>query len=416
MALAWYQLEDYQRSREACHQAMLVEPFNLMARHVLGCSLLEEGDPNEALRIFRETLKEKPDHMPSYIEIVRTRRIAGDFHWMHQALKVEVSNYDRQPLGGELDSRQMTLDRINVILEQFHETGPTSAAAILRSIDYTQDESLRFLLWETACDMVENHFSTDTSNALSSSGHNYSIDLGEAAACLGSAIPEPILTSGLNITEQDLQRAATERYPPAHDVLQHRQNLDKERNIARAYQALLLLAIAVKEEDTGRNLLNEWVANADTEMAYAARMGLAIQGDETATKELKKEARSRDKLDALKKLTATIKPLNEEMPRRLVKDENLRCKTCGRSSDKVSHMLTGGSVIICCDCVSDLWKNRNELIAPDNTICQVCYNTLFEAEGMFLFREVKICSECVQFSLGMQEREAVETYFSERFV
>ena len=28
MALAWFQLEDYQRAREACHQAMLVEPFN----------------------------------------------------------------------------------------------------------------------------------------------------------------------------------------------------------------------------------------------------------------------------------------------------------------------------------------------------------------------------------------------------
>ena len=202
--------------------------------------------------------------------------MGGDINWLNQALKVEVSNYDRQPLGGDFDAKQLTRSRFVVILVELKISGPENATLVLRAIDYTQDESLRFLLWETACNMVEDYVATETAASLRTPGVNYSVDLGEAAACLGPSISETILTSGLNITEQDLQRAATERYPPAHDVLQHRQNLDKERNAARAYQALLLLAVAITGGDNGRKLLQEWVANADKEMGYASKMGLGI--------------------------------------------------------------------------------------------------------------------------------------------
>ena len=377
----------------------------------LGCTLLEEGDPNEALRIFRETLKEHPEHMPSYVEIARTRRLSNDIRWLNQALQVEVSNFDRQPLGGELDSRDLIRSRIEVILEEFRAAGPSYASNVLRAIDYTQDEGLRFLLWETACSMVEGYVANETSISLRSSGQSYSVALGEASACLGAVIPERILTAGLSISEQDLQRAATERYPPAHDVLQHRQNLDKERNEARAYQALLLLAIAIKSEDSGQHLLREWVSSADDEMAIAARMGLVILGDEDALKELQLSARTREKRESLKSLQTAIEPATSAVQSyKLVTDGSMHCKTCGRPSEKVTHMMVSGAAVICNICISDCWQSRSEISSSDESLCQLCGRSHFEAEGLFSYRDVDICSHCVQFSLGTQERDNIEQY------
>ena len=75
----------------------MADPDDLRARHILGCTMLEEGEPNEAIRLFRETLKEHPQHLESYVEMARTRRNGGDIRWLIQALGAEVSNFDRLP-------------------------------------------------------------------------------------------------------------------------------------------------------------------------------------------------------------------------------------------------------------------------------------------------------------------------------
>ena len=413
MAMSWFQLEEYSRAREACHQALMLEPFNLLARHTLGCTLLEEGDPNEAIRVFKETLKEHPDHLPSYLEVVRTRRFAKDISWLHTALRREVANYDRQPLGGHIDARELTRDRIGVLLEEIQQIGPSSTVAVLSAIDHTQDEGLRFLLWEAACRMAETSVASETASALRLPGIHYGIALGEEAVSIGHVIPEHILTAGLDISEADLKKAAVERYDLAHDVQQHRQNLDSERDKARAYQALLLLSIAARGSDSGRDLLKEWSENADTEMAIAARIGLAMVGDVKSIQQLRRSARTREKLEAFQRLLEVAEPAARTTEPHRVKDDVMtRCKTCERTTGQVSHMMTGGGVVICSVCIHETWKNREDLIAPDDAICHLCSRSYFESSGVYRFRGTDICGICIQFSMGMQEREEVERYFS----
>ena len=58
MAMAFFQMEDY-LARQACHQALMAI-LTISESPYSGCTMLEEGEPNEAIRLFRETLKEHP--------------------------------------------------------------------------------------------------------------------------------------------------------------------------------------------------------------------------------------------------------------------------------------------------------------------------------------------------------------------
>ena len=66
MAMAWFQLQEYSRARQACSQALIVDPDNVMARQALACTMLEEGENEEAIRVLRELLQDHPEHTPSY--------------------------------------------------------------------------------------------------------------------------------------------------------------------------------------------------------------------------------------------------------------------------------------------------------------------------------------------------------------
>ena len=181
MAMAWFQLGEHGRARKACHEALLVDPTNTNARHALGCTMLEEGDPNEALRVFRENLKDHPDHMPSYIELVRTRRVGGDVTWLIRALEVEVGQFDRLPLGGQSDARTMTRERIRVVLEELRSVGPSTSRPILGAIEHTQDEGLRFQLWEAACALAMGAVADEASGRLRDPSRHFGPALGGEA-------------------------------------------------------------------------------------------------------------------------------------------------------------------------------------------------------------------------------------------
>ena len=96
-AMAYFQLGDFARAREACHKALLSDPDHRQARHALGCTLLEEGQTAEAIKVFRDTLKVHPDDMTTYVELARTRRMGGDVGWLVRALEVETGHFDRLP-------------------------------------------------------------------------------------------------------------------------------------------------------------------------------------------------------------------------------------------------------------------------------------------------------------------------------
>lgn len=410
MALAWFQLGEYSRAREACHQALMADPDNVEAKYALGCTLLEEGVPAEAMKIFRDALRDAPDHMPTYVEMVRARRQAGDPRWLTQALHAEVTNYDRLAPGGGT-ARSTTRKRVRTVVDELKGIGPSQTGAILGAIEHTQSEALRFELWEAACGLATGAVADSASLRLREPGRFYGPGLGGVALAAAGALPEQYLVNALKLEEADLKKAAVERHPAAHDVQQHRRNLAAERDRARAYQALLLLSIAVRRSAAGRTLLRKWAETADPELAVAAWAGLALYGEPDASKKLAERAKERQATPLVDRLLQAIAPAPARRePRKVESLEQTVCGTCGRKHEEVTHMITGGDVVICDRCVVHITQNRARLTAPDEATCGLCGRTHFESAGLFRYNGVDICNQCVQLSLGLLEREEIDQF------
>ena len=413
VAMAWFQLGEYSRAREACHQALLADPDNVPARHALGCTLLEEGEPNEALKMFREALREQPDHMPSYIEMVRTRRLGGDLRWMMQALETEVRGYDRMSPGANADGRALTRTRVRAILDELTHIGPDAASAILQAINFTQDEGLRFQLWEAACGLAQRAVADHACGRLRDPAKWYGAGLGGVALMVAGAVPEQYLTTGLKLDEADLKRAAVDRHGPAHDVQQHRRNLEQERARARAYQALLLLSIGLRRSTAGRELLRSWATTADEELAVAAWVALSLYGEADSSRNLRRRGAERNALPVVDRLLREVTPTARlREPRRVSNGEETRCTTCGRAHAEVAHMIAGGDTVVCDRCVIRITQNRATLTAADDATCKLCGRSHFEAAGLYTYNGVDVCNTCVQLSLGLREREEVDRFLA----
>ncbi len=414
MGMAYLQLTEHRRSREACNQALMLDPSNKLARYTLGCSLLEEGSPAEALRVFKEALQEHPDHMEAYLELARTRRLAGDVGWLVQALGTEVKHYDRLPPGsGPADPRTITRKRVSMLLEQLRSLGPSSTADILRSIDMVQDEGLRFQLFEASCALSTSAIADDVAISLKEPGRSFGLPLARQALSAAAGIPEPVLTKGLAVEEEDLKRAAIDRSGPAPDVQRHRANVERMRNEARAYQALLLLAIAARRSRSGRKLLEDWASTADPELAVAAQSGLAMYGDPKAIAELQARADVCHAGPRVRMLLQGIVPPRAKVPPRAVGDqEEAHCSCCGRTSRDASHLMAGSDAVICEVCVVEVGRKRRSAQAPDEACCGFCGKNQLETKAVYRHQGVDICSDCLELSLGLMEREEVDKFLA----
>jgi tetratricopeptide (TPR) repeat protein len=414
MAQAYLQLGELARAREACNKALLLDPDNLEARYTLGCTVLEEGDPQEALRFFRVNLRAAPDHLPSYVELVRTRRRGGDMRWLAQALHTEVGDHDRLPAASEAgDPRVATRERIGVLLDELRAIGPSSVGTILGAVQRTHTEAIRFQLWEAAVGLAAGQAADDVALKLRDPGRHFSADLGRQALTTALLLPEPVLTRGLAVGEEDLKREAVNRYGPAIDVGRHRSNVERARQDARAHQALLLLAIARRRSRAGRHLLQRWVETADPEMAMVARIGLAVFGDPQAVGALRDAAQAQGVGTRIEALLGQLTPPQEpESLHTVARGESAHCTACGKKADEVQHLMAGGQAVLCDQCVVIIGRRRAELRAPDDARCQICHRSAFEARGLYRYNGVEVCSHCLELSLGLLEREAVDAYLA----
>ncbi|NOY24501.1 MAG: tetratricopeptide repeat protein [Oligoflexia bacterium] len=411
VAMCWFQLGEHARAREACNQALMREPMHLDARHALGCTLLEEGQPNDAMRVFRETLQEYPAHLPSYIEMVRTRRRAGDLGWLSQALKAEVGQHDHLPVGGRDGAQAATRQRIAVVLDELRAVGPGTVSQVLASIERSQDEGLRFQLWEAACDMAIGALADSAGPRLRDAATTYGPGLGTEALAAAAALPDPILIQGLNVQEADIKRAAVDRHPPADDVPTHRRNLATERDRARAHQALILLAIGTRRSAAGKALLRDWAENADPDLATAAWAALAMYGEPEATRRLRDQAAARGAVPVVERLLSGVTPPVGVQPRRVSDGEQTRCSTCGRAPHEVSHMMAGGSAVVCDRCVVRIATHRRSMTGADDAVCDLCHRTHFEAT-VYAYNGQHVCNHCLELSLGLIEREEVDRFLA----
>lgn len=426
IAMAYMQLGEVSKAREACNRALAIDPTDLRARWTLGCALLEESRIEEACRLFKEILSDAPEHTPAFTELVRVRRDERDERWLLQALRAEVSLYDRLPVAQERPNRRgpptqiaprnVTRERIGTLLRAIGTLDSLPNKAILDVMDLTTDEALRFALWEAVLDRLAHTRASLAAKTLAHAGANYSSTRARDILPLASVLPDPILTTGLQIRDEDLRRAAVERHGPTHDVTVHRKNVDNERREARAWQAILLLAIASGGSRSGRNLLARWSTEADAELARAARCALVLSGDAEAIAALRIPARERACETKLASLVSHVSPSVEAFqPRPVSDDEELHCTTCGRHAPEVDHMLAGSNAVICDRCVTSIARARRELETDDpNVCCALCGRTHLEARAVYSFRGTAVCSHCIDGSLGLLEREEVDRFLAAR--
>jgi tetratricopeptide (TPR) repeat protein len=414
--MAYLQLGEVVKARESCNRAIAIDQGDLSARWTLGCALVEEGREEEAMKAFKAILEDAPDHAPAFTELVRLRGRRGDHHWLQSALRAEVKGFDQLPLddgGGARHPRQATRERISTLIEALG-SDDEGARHVLEAIDLTTDESLRFLLWESALDLLSARRARELVRKLEQPGKNYSASLGREVLVLARALPEELLVKALELGDEDLRRAAVERHGHTRDVTDHRKSIDLERREARAWQALLLLSVASHGNRASRALLVRWADEADEDLADAARAALVMLGDPDALEVLRKRARARGSAHLVDAMTSQLQPQSARMAvRPLAEGENRTCTTCGRRSAEAAHMMVGANAAICNVCLTEIALHRREIETDDpDKICALSGRGTFETVAMYVFKDVAVCREVVDQGLGLLERERVDRWLA----
>ena len=420
IAMCYLHLGEGARAREQCHQALALDPGHLDARWTLGCAYIEEGRTDEGVRIFREILHDAPQYTPAFVELVKLRRASRDAAWIGQALRAEVGVYDRLPLVAESEDRQpfqpraITRERVGLLIDALLDTAEDPAQTLLDAMSLTTDEPLRASLWDRALDALARAHASEVAGWLQQPGRWFGVDRSAQVLALAPFLPEPALARGLHLSEEDLQRAAVDRNGPARDVLTHRRRVEVERQQARAWQAVLLLAIAVRGTEGSRNLLVRWAAEADPELALAARAGLVLLGDDHARAMLEQQLADPAARHALAALVGAAHTPADGAPYRPISDDELRtCATCGRRTGEVDHMMVRGDVAVCDRCLTHIAQHRHELATEDPRLkCVMTGRTITETRELYLYNGVPLATEVVDRSLGLLEREEVDRFLA----
>ncbi len=419
MGLAFLHLRELPRAREHCNKALLLDPDHLGARHALACTLIEEGQVPEAMKVLRTTLADHPADAASYLELARLRRRLQDYPWLQRALQTEVEGFDRLPItGGDEAPRVITRKRIAILLEELRAVGPSSIPTVLGAIDTLEDEALRFFLWEEACALAGGSVADDVASRLREPGHSYSVQLARNALAAAAWLPEPALTAGLNVTLEDIQRQTVERRGNQQDIAAHRRAVDAEREVARAHQALLLLAIATRRSRSARQLLATWGKDADPDLQVAVLAAQVICGEPEAQRALLRRGQERAATPLVERLIAVVQPAGRLGGPQTVRGTGgeagtVHCSSCGRTGAECTHLLSGTQSVLCDVCVQAIAADRRSRAAPDSAICQLCGRTQMETRGVYRITRVDVCADCMDTSLGVIEREEVEKFLRE---
>ncbi len=420
IAMCYLELDEVARAREAAQRGLALDPGDTAARFALASALVMEGREDDAVRELKALLSEAPDHSGAFAELVRLRNRSRDVRWLRSALRAEVTPYDRLPAhldveGRRADPRGATRERVAILLRALADVDEEATTAIALSMELTTDEGLRFQLWEAAIEHAAGRRARAAVGALQDPGSHYAIGLGREVLALAHRIPESALQRGLHLADADLGKAAVDRHGPSRDVRAYRTAVDAERRTARAWQALILLAVGASRQDKARPLLMRWTTEADPDLADAARTALALLGDEESIAGLRRRARARGAehlVDALATAVATTAPV--QRPRAIRDDADRLCATCGRRGPDVDHLIASADAAVCDRCLAQLAIERRDLASDEPDLaCRLCTQTAVDARAVWTFRGVPICAECLDASLGLLEREAIDAFLAD---
>ncbi|MCB9674984.1 MAG: tetratricopeptide repeat protein [Alphaproteobacteria bacterium] len=422
IGMSYLQLGEIAKARQACNRALAIDPSDADARWTLGCALMEEGQAEEAAQVLKELLADQPDHVPAFTELVRLRSADRDTGWIRKALRAEVSGFDRLPVHAVLEGpdgerrvtpRTATRNRVSILLQALGQADKEPIGPILGAMALTTDEALRYLLWEAALQFASIVRAKRAVAHLEQPGVRFDVEVAKEVMALTDLIPEELITAGLNVGEEDLNRAAVDRHGPAKDLAAHRKRIEAERQIARGWQALLLLGIGQRGSAHGRSLLHRWAAEADRDLVVAARAALALRGEKHATDLLRNDVRRFGAEPLVDALIAGLNPADERSTvRPLPDDTDAHCATCGRRAGEVGHLLGSTSTAVCDRCMGEIATRRRELEIDDPArACQLCGKSNTVVRAVYAYQGVCVCTECLDRSLGLVEREAVDRYF-----
>lgn len=418
MADAYLALGESVKAREAAQKALALDPGHVNARTRMALALIAEGREDDGVRDLKALLADVPDHVEAFEEIVRIRLRARDVRWLRGALRSEVSAHDRLPLSGLHDGRptrprQATRSRVTVLLGGIREVDAEAVTTVVGVLDLTTDEGLRQTLWEAALDALCRDRAAVARSVLRSPGAGYSAAMGREIVAIANGLDTDVLQQGLHLEDADLGKAAVERHGPARDVRAHRSALDRERREARAWQALLLLAIGARRDPASRPLLQRWTTEADPDLADAARVALVLQGDDEAEAVLRRKARARGVEHLVGLMVAGAAAAGERgQPRVLTDAPERACAVCARRTPEVAHLVAGPSAAVCDRCLALLAAERRDLPEPPEAPCRLCGALAVESRAVWSWRGTEVCHDCLDVSLGLGERDEIAAFLA----
>ncbi|MBN2798598.1 MAG: tetratricopeptide repeat protein [Deltaproteobacteria bacterium] len=418
LGMSYLSMGQVDKARSACSRAHALDAHDPQPEWVMACTLLEDGQEADGLNTLKKILREHPDHMEAYGELARHHQARGNTGWLVTALQSEVASHDHLPTDHRLASgrtpRQVVRARVRLLMRLLGDAPEEAADAMLQCLDHTEDEGLRAELWEATLQFIAGTKAKEAAEWLERAGHFFSPARGRELLLVADRVPERSLIKGLQITEEDLQAAAVDRFGSHFDIATHRQHVERLRQEARAWQALLLLAIATHGSTSGRNLLTRWARDADPELITAAQAALVMMGERGAASELESRSAARGSgplLDALR--SQVTKAVGPTQPRPVSDDEDATCSTCGRRVTEVGHMLAGQHAILCDRCMVDISQHRIALSVEDPSVsCGFCERSVVEVRAVYAQHGTAICSSCLDTGLGLVEREAVERFLA----
>ena len=435
-ALAWLELGNWDRAREACEKALTADSEHLLARFSLGCIDLDQRLYGDAEDRFEQILKSAPDYFPAYVELVKSHYIRGDFGWLFDQLRLEVRAFEADESfdGGRQyykGTRGRTRRKIDVLLQQIQEMGINAFASMSEIVEDIKTDSLRFQVWEQLYELSRRHRVEQVLGQLEDPGQHFGRKLGRTALLLSQYIPEEAILDAFHVDEEALKRRALASKPPSDDITEYMEALDGARGQLREYQAYLLLALAVKGTPSAEDFLSDFLESDHRELQASSAIALLFYGSEDAIQYLEGEAdglgdeqaaRLRDLMSmGIERSQADEKiiELSEAARERTRKGRSLRgskeaCSICGRHHSEVDRLMSGNRVYICNLCVSYIHQHRDDQGVPDREdhLCSFCGSSVFEVEGMFEANKLLICNRCLDTCVNVLAREEVERFLT----
>jgi tetratricopeptide (TPR) repeat protein len=421
MAEAYLSLGESGKARDAAQKALSLDPGQVDARYLLALAFLAEGREDDGVRELKSLLVDVPDHADAFHALVRIRTKARDVRWLRGALRSEVGVHDRLPAEAIHDGRpsrprRSTRDRVGVLLAAVREVDPEAVTTVAGALDLSTDEGLRMMIWEAALEAECEARASVARSVLGAPSGGYSAGMGREIVAVAQQLDDDILQKGLHLEDADLGKAAVERHGPARDVRAHRAALDRERREARAWQALLLLALGARCNPSTRPLLQRWTTEADPDLADAARVALVLQGDAEAEAVIRRKARARGIEPLVGLVAAGASPMGERgQPGVLTDAPERACAVCGRRTPEVGHIVAGPDAAMCDRCMAALAQERRDLPEPPDAPCRLCGALAIDGRSVWTWRGTEVCQECLDLSLGRGEREEIANFLALAF-